>query len=168
MPKEEYLNKSMRIYTHLKELTVFRNAQTIHCYLSMNARGEVNTHPLIQDMLGACKKVVVPVTNFESGTLQHIHLENFNQLKKNKWGILEPEAGREVPLDQLNLVIVPMAGGDRQRNRLGYGKGFYDRFLSHVDCPTIGLLFETCLVDEIPVESFDVVLDMIITEKQII
>ncbi|MBN2732109.1 MAG: 5-formyltetrahydrofolate cyclo-ligase [Balneolaceae bacterium] len=168
IPSDQFEEKSAQICNRLKDFPVFQNAQTIHCYVSMNQRGEVNTHPLIKDMLGAGINVVVPVTKFESGNLQHVHLEKFNQLKENKWGVLEPEGGEEVPVHQLELVIVPMVGGDRQRNRLGYGKGFYDRFLSKVNCLTIGLLFERCLIDEIPVEPFDVPLDMLITEEEII
>jgi 5-formyltetrahydrofolate cyclo-ligase len=71
-------------------------------------------------------------------------------------------------IEKLGLVIVPMVGGDNQKNRIGYGKGFYDRFLKQVDCPTVGLLFNECLVQKIPVEPFDVSLGKIITEDQII
>lgn len=163
-----FIKKSDQICRQLQQRAEFLEAQTIHCYVSMNERREVNTHRLIKTMLEAGKRVVVPVTDFDAMKMNHIHLEAWDQLKKNKWGVLEPEDGREVPVNELDLVIVPMVGGDRQRNRIGYGKGFYDRFLAAVKCPNIGLLFEACLLDEIPVESFDVPLSTLITEERII
>lgn len=168
IPEKEYLLKSARICTRLKELNAYRNAETIHCYVSMNERQEVNTHPLIKSMLAAGKKVVVPVTEFDTSILRHIRLEKFSQLQKNKWGVLEPSGGEEVPPKEFDLVIVPMVGGDRRKNRIGYGKGFYDRFLENITCPKVGLLFEACLIDEIPVERFDVPLSKLITETKVI
>jgi 5-formyltetrahydrofolate cyclo-ligase len=119
-------------------------------------------------MLAVGKKVIAPVTQIEAGTLQHVWLEVFEDLQANEWVVLEPLEGEEADPEELELIIVPMVGGDYQRNRIGYGKGFYDRFLRQVHCPAVGLLFERCLMDEVPVESFDVPLSMLITEKQII
>jgi 5-formyltetrahydrofolate cyclo-ligase len=167
IPEWEYLKKSVQICDQLKELEVFTKASAIHCYVSMNKRREVNTHPLIKQMLANSKKVVVPITQMETGTLTQVRLHSFNDLEENAWGVLEPVGGEQVEIDALELVIVPMAGGDRQKNRIGYGKGFYDRFLDDVECPTIGLTFEECMIEEIPTEPFDVPLDTVITEKQL-
>jgi|AntRauTorcE11897_2_1112592.scaffolds.fasta_scaffold06080_2 5-formyltetrahydrofolate cyclo-ligase len=168
IPEGEYLQKSSQICERLSELEVFKQTQTIHCYVSMNDRREVNTHPLLKQMLASDKKVVLPITQTETGILRHVYLEKFEALNKNKWGVLEPVNGEEAVIEKLSLVIVPMVGGDNQKNRIGYGKGFYDRFLKQVDCPTVGLLFNECLVQKIPVEPFDVSLGKIITEDQII
>lgn len=168
IPEEEYLRKSAIICRQLAEMPEFKNAETVHCYVSMNERREPDTLELINSLLVKMRQVVVPVMNIENGTLKHVEFINFNQLKTNSWNVIEPTGSIEIPVGELDVVIVPMVGGDMNKNRIGYGKGFYDRFLSQVSCPKIGLLFETCLVDELPVEPFDVALDMLISEKRII
>lgn len=168
IPEDGHQKQSKQIRERLKKLSEFHEAQTVHCYVSINDRREVNTHSLIKEMLQMNKTVVVPFTQIEKGRLRHIKLERFEDLKPNRWGVLEPSEGKEVEPEQFGLVIVPMVGGDSQKNRIGYGKGFYDRFLSKTDCPKIGLLFEGCLVNKLPVEPFDVPLDKLITEKQVI
>lgn len=168
MSEEEYKKCSRVIIRRLKDSSAYNQAKWVHCYVSINERREVNTHPLIQEMLSGKKQAVVPVTNFGPGTLTHVQLNNFEDLNSNKWGVPEPGSGDEVTADDLDLVVVPMVAGDPQCNRLGYGKGFYDRFLSQVDCPKIGLLYESCMAEQLPTEDFDVTLDQIITEDRVV
>lgn len=168
IPDEEYRKKSDLITKRLKDSQFYNSAGYIHCYISLNERKEVDTHGLLEELLPREKKVVVPVTDFESGTLTNRVLHSFEDLEPNRWGVPEPPDGEEVEPQELDLVIVPMVAGDNQCNRLGYGKGFYDRFLSDVDCPKIGLLFECCLTDNLPVEDFDVKLDQIMTENRVV
>jgi 5-formyltetrahydrofolate cyclo-ligase len=164
----KFYGASADIVEELKEQKEYRNAETIHCYVSMNERREVETRVLIKEMIEKGKDVVVPVTNFESGTLTHIRLKSFSDLEENKWGVLEPKKGEEVTPEKMDLVIVPMVGGDEQCNRIGYGEGFYDRFLKDVRCPKIGLSFDITIVKQLPTENFDISLDKIITEKRIL
>ncbi len=166
--KEQYLQKSKQICERLKGLDEFKQANFIHCYVSINERREVNTHPLLRKMLKEGKNVVVPFTQIEKGTLRHIHLKRFEDLKPNRWGVLEPGEGNEVHPEKLDLVIVPMVGGDSDKNRIGYGKGFYDRFLAKTNCSKIGLLFNACMNENLPAEPFDIALDKLITEKAVI
>ncbi len=164
----EYLQKSKQICERLIHLPEFKQAAVIHCYISINERNEVNTHSLIEKMLKMDKQLIVPITQMETGTLRNAPLENFDELKINKWGVLEPEIGPEIAVSTIELVVVPMVGGDSNKNRIGYGKGFYDRFLAQLECPKIGLLFQNCLAEKLPVESFDVQLDKIVTDKRVI
>ncbi len=159
---------SDKIISKLKGQREYKTARIIHAYVSMNDRREVNTHSLIREILHEPKQLVVPVTQFNSGNLRHFYLESYNKLKRNKWGVLEPEDGEECPVEKIELVIIPMVGGDEQGYRIGYGGGFYDRFLENITCPKIGLCFEQNMVDELPTEPFDARLDKIITEKRII
>lgn len=168
LTEEEYYNKSGTIINRLEEDPDFRQSRCVHCYVSMNDRREVNTRSMIQWMLNSRFKVAVPITNFDDGTLTHVQLDSYDELEENQWGVPEPPRKDPVDLDALDLVIVPMAGGDERCNRIGYGKGFYDRFLQEVSCPTIGLTYEECMVDELPVEEFDVPLSKIITEDRVI
>lgn len=163
-----YKKASATIVKKLQSLEEFRQSKTIHCYVSMNDRREVNTHRLIQRMLQGNKTVVVPVTQFADKSLKHVALTSFGHLKPNKWGVLEPEIGAQVSHEQVDLVVVPMVGADEQCNRIGYGAGFYDRFLSSIEVIKIGLIFENNVEEYIPTEPFDVRMDKIITDERII
>ena len=90
-------------------------------------------------------------------------------LKTGVFGILEPSEDCEaVPESEIDLIIVPGVAFDRQHNRLGRGKGFYDRLLSTLDVPKIGICYDFQLKDQIPTEPFDRKMDLIITEKEIL
>lgn len=167
--EEEFQQKSEQIIARLQSVDALRTSRTIHCYISMNTRREVNTHAFLRWMLATNKRVVVPVTQFKTNTLKHVELHSFEELNPNKWGVLEPPPeNRTVKPNELDLVIVPMVGADLHCNRIGYGKGFYDRFLADVTGQAVGLCFESCVVDEIPTESFDVELSAVVTEDRII
>ena len=168
LPESHYRQASEEIVMRLQTLSSFQSSRTINCYVSINQRREVNTHSLIRWLLASNKRVVVPVTDFETTRLQQVELQSFSDLEPNKWGVLEPNKGRNLDPDQLDFVVVPMVGGDPDCNRLGYGKGFYDRFLAETECPAVGLCFEECIVENIPTESFDMQLTAIITEERTI
>ena len=168
MPEEKFIRSSEEIVAHLQTYSRLKKAHTVHCYISMNKRREVDTHAFLRWMIASNKRVVVPITDFGETKLNHVELHSFEELKTNKWGVLEPPQNREVKAESLDIVIVPMVGADLQCNRIGYGKGFYDRFLANVDCPTVGLCFERCIVEQIPTESFDVPLSAVVTEERII
>jgi 5-formyltetrahydrofolate cyclo-ligase len=168
VPEPEFYGASADIIESLKEQKEYQNAGTIHCYVSMNERREVETRVLIKEMIAKGRDVVVPITNFDSGTLTHIRLKSYSDLEKNKWGVMEPTEGEEVSIKEIDLVIVPMVGGDLDCNRIGYGEGFYDRFLKDVHCPKVGLLFDDNIIEQLPTENFDIPLNKIITEKRIL
>jgi|AntRauTorckE6833_2_1112554.scaffolds.fasta_scaffold27539_2 5-formyltetrahydrofolate cyclo-ligase len=169
IPEDEWAKKTRSITGKLLQTDVYSHAKTIHTYISMNQRMEVGTDELIEKIFESEKNVVVPVTNFSNTSLKHIRLHSFEELIVNKWGIREPEEVEEtVNPNELDLIIIPMAAADRDGNRLGYGKGFYDRFLSDTDAKKVGLVFNQFLYDDIPVEEFDQKLDMIITEEVVI
>lgn len=168
LTEEAYLKKSSQIIDRLKQLEEYQVAQKMHCYASMQKRNEVNTIDFIKELLDQDKRLAVPETDFEKNVLHSRYLEQFEDLHENKWGVLEPVAGAMAEPGEFDLVIVPMVGGDYSKNRIGYGKGFYDRFLSGSTGTRIGLLFESCLVESIPTEEFDIKMDKIITEDRII
>lgn len=159
-------NKSAKIITDLKSTQVYKTAKTIHCFVSMNGRNEVNTHAFIKNELTNGKSIIVPITDFYTNTLTHVELLNFDDLAHNKWGVLEP-INKVKTQKTPDIILVPLLAADRSFNRLGYGKGFYDRFLEKSSAIKIGLLFEQFLLEKIPVESFDQKLDILITEENI-
>lgn len=164
----EFYGASANIIERLKEQDEFRSADTIHCYVSMNERREVETRELIKELVSKGKHIVVPITNFDNGTLSHVRLSSYDQLETNKWGVLEPKGGEEAAPGEFDLVIVPMVGADEAGNRIGYGEGFYDRFLKEVTCPTLGLIFDQNIVESLPVEDFDIPLTKVISDKRVI
>lgn len=165
---QTWQNKTERIINSFLKLDEYKRASYIHTYISMNDRREVSTDSLINTMLRSGREVIVPITNFKEGTLSHSILTDFSELKPNKWGVREPVFFNEAKISDLDLVIVPMAAADRSGNRLGYGKGFYDRFLSKINAFKVGLVFSDFLFDDIPIEPFDEKLDAIITDSEVI
>lgn len=168
IPEPEYYSLSADIIEELKKQDEFKAAEIIHCYVSMNQRREVETRELIREILSKKRQVIVPVTNFENRTLSHVRLKSYEDLQVNKWGVFEPIDGEEVAPSEIELVIVPMVAADEHCNRIGYGEGFYDRFLKQVNCPKIGLIFEQNVVEELPTEKFDVPLNKVVTEVRTI
>ncbi len=156
------------IFDKAVSLKEFKEAEVIHIYASMSERNEVDTFSIMDYALRKNKRVFVPVM-MEAGKLKHCEIDSTSSLKKNSWGV--PEPVDQNLLDEINpdLTFIPMVAGDLQKNRLGYGKGYYDRFLASTNTVKAGLLFEKQLSDEsIPVDSYDVSLDILITEKRIL
>ncbi len=164
--KREWELRSKLVIDKLKATDEFKKCESVHCFVSMNKRKEVNTHDFIKELLSSNKKLTIPATDFESGELLHSKLNSFDDLQENKWGVLEPVNVIEVELG-FDLILIPLLAADRSYNRLGYGKGFYDRFLKNSDAIKIGLLFDEFILNKIPVEDFDQKLDILITDKSV-
>lgn len=158
--------KSQRIINRVLKTKEFQLANIIHSYASIQKKREVDTIRFLETCLQMNKQVVVPKMK-EGGRLNHFAIDSLDDLSENSLGIPEPVNGREIPVGDLDLVIVPMVAGDRSKNRIGYGAGYYDRFLQSCSAPKIGLLFDCQLYDNtLPVENFDIPLDILITESE--
>jgi len=164
---KKWKENSAEIVQNLKAFAPFYEAKCVHSFISINERKEVNTHPLLQELLEEGTKVIIPITDFSTGELYHTELTSFDNLKPNKWGVLElpsPTITSLIP----DVILVPLLAADLLLNRIGYGKGFYDRFLATTKAIKIGLVFHEFIINEIPVEHFDQKLDILISEKEII
>ncbi|OIN56996.1 5-formyltetrahydrofolate cyclo-ligase [Arsenicibacter rosenii] len=118
----------------------------VHCFLPITRQNEVDTWPVIRwlwQQPGA--EVIVPVTDFGGGSLAHVRLQPDTPLITNAYGIQEPDLTHHKPVspDALDVVLVPLLVADQQGQRVGYGGGFYDRFLAQCrpDCLKTGLSF---------------------------
>lgn len=168
LTEQEVALKSEKIIQQLLASDPFQKAETVHSYLPIKNNREVNTLQLVQHCFDTGKIVVIPKVEDENKMSHHI-LNSFEDLITNKWGVQEPAQPNPISVSEIDLVIVPMVCGDHNRNRIGYGKGFYDRFLSQTDVSKIGLLYNCTLTNNlIPVEDFDQKPDWLITETQII
>lgn len=114
-----------------------------HIFLSIPAKKEVDTAFLLHVLQGRDKTIAVPKTQFEDSVMKAILLQENTKLRITSYGIPEPESGIELPPSLFDVVFVPLLAYDQKGNRLGYGKGFYDRFLSacRPDCLFVGLSF---------------------------
>lgn len=164
---EVYHSFSNKICSSFLASDAYKSSSVIHCYISMNRRKEVNTLPLLQFMLDDAKHIIVPIM-LPDGKLKHVQINTLNDLAENSWGVLEPAKGLEVNSEIADCIIVPMLAGDINRNRLGYGKGYYDRFLQTTNATKIGFCFDFAILEALPVEKHDEKLTQIITEKRII
>lgn len=145
----------------------FHKINTIHIFLSIKRLLEVNTNPIIDFLLLKNKTVVVSVSDFSKNTLTHFLFDRKTKLKVSSYGIPEPVNGIEIDPEKIDLVFVPLLISDEKNYRVGYGKGFYDRFLSECrsDVKTIGLNFFKpidCIED---VNEFDIPLNQVIYPK---
>ncbi len=167
LPQDEARRRSALIFQNLKKLSIFNNANVIHTYVS-SKKNEVDTIELIKYLFSIGKRVIVPVVDKENKTLIHSELRNLSELKKSTFELLEPDIIRKVNLNEIDVVIVPAVAVDRKGNRIGFGGGYYDKFLKQVSCPKIALVYDFQVVERIEPEPSDVPVDFIVTENDII
>ena len=134
---------------------------------------EVDTRPLIAWLYTHKKQIVLPVVvnAAEAPAEQHLEHRRFSgedALVRSQLGIHEPVESDLVPLADIDVVVVPALGVDRRGNRLGYGRGHYDRFLSKIRVPTVCPVFRECVQRHIPTEPHDIPVGIVVTEKEVI
>ena len=127
----------------------------------LDETGSINKEILDDD-----KTLILPV--LINGDIKASKFTFEDNFKMGEFNIPEPTPFREYDAQWIDLLLVPGVAFDKRGYRLGYGKGFFDRFLKKVKCQKIGLCFEIQIVDEIPAESQDISMDVLITEKRII
>jgi 5-formyltetrahydrofolate cyclo-ligase len=125
----------------------------LHFFLPIEGKHEPDTWPIIERIRREFPHVRISLPKMKGDELENIYFEGLHQLKKNKWGILEPEQGVPTPTEKIDMVIVPLLAFDEKGHRVGYGKGFYDRFLAQCrkNCQRIGISFfsATTLIEDI-------------------
>jgi 5-formyltetrahydrofolate cyclo-ligase len=166
---DERRKRSLEITARLSSLGELKRAKTVLLYHSF--RSEVETEELIKVLLVQGKTVALPLVKQKSlSTYEVRDLEH--DLRLGRFGIKEPVEGEAgaVPPDRIDLVIVPGVAFDEKGHRLGWGAGYYDRFLKRLPTkvPLIALAFELQVVDSIPAEPHDMAVDKIVTEKRVI
>ena len=160
---EEWKEKSCSICEKVATHPFFLNADTIYCYVDYHH--EVSTKAIIEEAWVLGKKVAVPKIN--GNDMEFYYIQTFSELSEGYRGILEPQTKNQAQ-DEQALVILPGVAFDRVGNRLGYGKGYYDRYLNkHKNHHTLAICFSCQLVDTIPVESHDLRPEVLITEEYI-
>ncbi len=162
LDKDYRLKADQKIFENLVELDAYRLAETIFCFVS--TEDEVNTFPIIEHALNSGKQVAVPKC-MEKGIMQAYLIRSFKDLESGKYGILEPAS--TCPLiepENIDFSVVPCLSCNSDGYRIGYGGGFYDRYLTKVSGTSAAICYKKMMMEEIPVEKYDVKADMVISD----
>lgn len=158
---EDWTKRSRSICEEIVKLPSWPHWKKIALYESF--RNEVDLRPLI--LLAPDRDYYFPKVSALTGTMEFYLGHDLNQFQKSSWGLMEPNGlGEALILDDETLIIVPALAYDRRGHRLGYGKGFYDRFLNGKKISTIGVCFSEFLIEQLPSETHDQPVSELITE----
>ncbi|KAF6242425.1 5-formyltetrahydrofolate cyclo-ligase [Nitrosopumilus sp. b1] len=154
---------SKKIHKNLKKIKEFKDAENIACYYPIGS--EVFTQDIIQEALSNNKNVFLP--RIEGNSLSFRKITDTKDLQHGKFDILEPKEDCPV-FESLDVVLVPTIGASKDGARLGYGHGYYDRFLSKVKTTSIALTFSKQIIKSVPAYEHDIKVNWIVTEDKVI
>ncbi|MEP6734566.1 MAG: 5-formyltetrahydrofolate cyclo-ligase [Chryseolinea sp.] len=179
--RQAYLNK--RVALSEKECSILSHGlyekfiahfdmdsiQVLHTYLPLTKNKEPDTWLFI-DWIGMKfpdTKISLPRINYDTEELENVYFDDRFQLQVNKWGLEEPLKGIMTPSKDIDVVIVPLLAFDINGNRVGYGKGYYDKFLAtcRADCKRVGLSFFEPVEEISDIDAYDIPLNYCITPK---
>lgn len=167
MSKLEYEQYSFQIARQLGSLSLWQSAETIA--VTVSRVPEVDTWALIKKGWEEGKAVVVPKCDPTDRSMKYYQLTSFCKLEIVYSGLYEPDPDRTNEIDPktIDLLIVPGLAFDKRGYRLGFGGGYFDRFLESFQGETVSLLFSQQLLTEVPVEVYDLPVKQLITEKEV-
>lgn len=160
---DELHERSLEVLSVLEITGVFQDAKTIFIY--NNLKDEVQTFDFIQKW-SETKDFYLPVVI--SNEIVFRKYKPSIEFRTSSFGIMEPEGENFTDYDKIDLIIVPGVAFDRKKNRMGRGKGYYDRFLIKTKAPKMGIGFDFQLFDNIPSDQNDVKMDYVVAENELI
>jgi 5-formyltetrahydrofolate cyclo-ligase len=168
LPRTELEAMSLNICRRFTLLPVVRDCSAVMIFLSFGS--EVNTDYIIEWLWKQKKRVLVPLCKPETREMDVIPITAFADVEPGYFGIREPKRSLRPPVAKkvIDLVLVPAVAFDRHGYRVGYGGGYYDRFLVGMDVPRIGLAFSCQIITEAPADKYDLAVQVIVTEKEYI
>ncbi len=159
MTQEQILEASARLGAQFASCEAYAQARTIYGYLPYNQ--EVRTVPMLEQAIRDGKRVAVPKVYGDE--MRFIYIEDFSQVECGFGGIPEPVADGPVAEDPQALVLMPGLAFDPQGHRIGYGGGFYDRFLAREpNHPTVALCYDFQMLPHLETEEFDIPVDLVL------
>ncbi|KUJ61531.1 5-formyltetrahydrofolate cyclo-ligase [Flavobacteriaceae bacterium CRH] len=160
--------KSLAIANNVLKLPIWDETY-FHVFLAIEEQKEVNTEYVLHLLSGKDKEIVISKSDFETRKMSHFLLTDNTKIKKNEYNIPEPVNGLQVPSETIDVVFVPLLVFDDFGNRVGYGKGFYDKFLAECNPKTIkiGLSFFESENKIDDVSELDIKLDYCVTPLKI-
>ena len=159
MTQEQICSASEKLGQMLAQTEQYRQAKTIYGYLPYNQ--EVRTVPMLQRALQDGKRVAVPKVYGDE--MRFIYMEDLSQVAKSEMGIPEPVADGPVADDPEALVLMPGLAFDKEGNRIGYGGGFYDKFLEkEPNHPTVALCYAFQMVEQLQTQEHDIPVGLVL------
>lgn len=167
LDKSTYEQHSFEIVRKLYQLPVWKESDTVA--LTISRSPEVDTWQIIRSGWLEGKRIVVPKCIPQTKQMVFRQITSFTQLESVYFGLYEPkeDVTTEVSGQEIDLMIVPGVAFNRQGYRIGFGGGYYDRYLQHFNGQTLSLAFSLQLRDELPIEKHDIPVKAIITEKEL-
>lgn len=164
LPKEKRLSYSQVIYLTLFSQPEWKNANVIG--VTISTRNEINTKPIIEKAWKEGKKVVVPKCNSGNNSLDFRRIDSFDEVAKGYYSLEEPIMAVTTPYckESIDFLIVPGVVFDKTGIRIGFGGGYYDRYLSDYKGNTTSLAYELQIIEKIPNEQHDIPVGTIISE----
>jgi 5-formyltetrahydrofolate cyclo-ligase len=153
---------SEKMQKKIKKISAFKNAQKIGMYYPIQS--EIFTQDIIQELISDGKEVFLP--KVIGNEIEFRKIKDFSSLEKGRFDIMEPKDDCKTD-NSLDVIIIPAVGMSPRGVRLGYGHGFYDKFLAENKTTTIVLTLEKQIVKNIPKSEHDVIIDWIVTEDRI-
>lgn len=162
---------STQITDRVQALPEYVSAKTVMYYIDV--RDEARTRQALPRALESGKKIVIPFC--VDGELELFWLVSMDELEEGAYKILEPKESlrgiseKRVPVEQLDLILVPGVAFDAMGGRTGHGKGYYDKLLEHArpETPLVALAFACQIFDEIPMQAHDIYMDKVVTESTV-
>ncbi|HUH26456.1 MAG TPA: 5-formyltetrahydrofolate cyclo-ligase [Flavobacterium sp.] len=164
---DEVEELSLQIANQSLKLPIW-NYENYHVFLSIQEHKEVQTDYIMHILNGKDKNIIVSKSDFETRKMAHVLLTDNVTIRKNEWNIPEPQNGFPIKDGLIEVVFIPLLAYDEKGNRVGYGKGFYDRFLSkcNTDVLKIGLSFFDPEPEITDANTYDIKLDYCITPSK--
>lgn len=164
--EDRFRQENEAIAENLIYLPELKNAELIMAFLPILSKKEFDFRPLMHIWLGEGKRITIPVMTV-TGIMRQAFYDESIRIVEKKWGVLEPEFPEftdSVP----DVCLFPGLGADRSGVRLGYGKGFYDRFFAQLSTLRIFPVHRDCLVENLPREPHDQLVDIIVTGTEVL
>ena len=161
----EFQKRNLQLLQKIELFIHEKSPKIIHTFLPISRNKEVDITPLFPNWWKEGKRIIVSKTNFETRKMDHYLLKKETILKNNSLGIPEPEDGDSVKIQDVDLILIPLLAVDKQRNRIGYGGGFYDHLLSETKALKVGLSLSSPLDRITQRDEWDIPLDFIISHK---
>ena len=168
LPKSQIDDYSLAIANQLLKLNIW-DFSFYHIFLTIEEQKEINTDYILNILAGKDKNIIISKSHIEDYSMTHYLLTDNTTIKKSNYNVPEPVDGIEIQSSQLEVIFIPLLAFDKTGNRIGYGKGFYDRFLAHCKPETIkiGLSFFEAEDETFKASKDDIKLDYCVTPKKV-
>lgn len=165
LTSDEVKTAGQNICKHIFSFDFIKDAKTVMTFIS--SFKEPDTDGILKELDKQKKKIVVPISNTDNFTIIPSYIDSSSSLTSGAYGIKEPSVIKPAQPSDIDVAIIPGIAFTKKGDRLGFGKGYYDKFLSEFKGIKIGVCYEFQLLDKLPVSEHDINMDIIVTEKRI-